>query len=723
MTSFGTPILFPDSEFPSQDDADFDDSSIEGCTLATGSNDPQYDVSKQCEKFLRLLPAAHQSEKYKYKSAFYSHALGIQILRHPTVMKYYSGDKKKDLKHTYDKVLIDRIKDWIKENVKLTIVRLPGSTNNNESANFHLDCENLIDSIMSHKNRLLSLLNRRSNYEARGVIFTDKEIQSNLSLLKSDLSSLTFKFEKLKFYTVSNEMIMQDSKCKKLMNKIKSALGNDLKECFKCFQLSEYGNVLFATVYKDDTIEKLEKLPESLAKTAALNYYNSLTKGSATKKFKQDLKTEALQIALENIRGTQKNINGKKLHRNELLVSGLLKPATSDDLEVIIQRNLDHTTFLHSLLDNLQSSRSDLFRQHGIERVILPPVHLFDLSGEEKDFFPRFLATLNLCNRSSRRHLRNLRDDNLQRLTDEVHPRSWKFPQSPYRSVIDNHKFTTKGNRKDETLELGGYTTVNELIEAIKNNLNKNRVEAYLDVTDGDIASWIRSIINGKPIVQNGALVCRDENVPAINQFKKLTDKMIAQLIKITYLLFGSEVMRNPASLIHHQMMIDLILVNKMTWKDALHSKRKIKIKKTEKEESDGGEMPMSMKEAVPSARILHNRFLPFMPYPYYYDPLEADDDDNAAREDELLDREHAIYEKWFTDYMKMPNRITLFEDTDKQVLSEAVKRWYGVDFELKQLNKRLAVIQRSDSFMDSLLNQSEFTELDDTIGSLSLLD
>ena len=69
--------------------------------------------------------------------------------------------------------------------------------------------------------------------------------------------------------------------------------------------------------------------------------------------------------------------------------------------------------------------------------------------------------------------------------------------------------------------------------------------------------------------------------------------------------------------------------------------------------------------------------------------------------------------EKWFTDYL--PNFIAFLEigNTDMTrlvVLSKAVERWYGVDFELKQLNKRLAVIL-----------QSEFTDLVDIIRSLSL--
>lgn len=621
----------------------------------------------------------------KYEGAFYSHALGIQILRHPTVMKYYSVDKKKYLKHAYDnKELID---NWIKENVKLTIVRLPGSINSNTTKltsdflpNLDGDVVNLINFIMSHKNRLLSLLNRSSNEDR---VFFDKGISSLLKKLGTEVSTdkfkFTFKLEELEFNPVSIEMIIQDSKCKELRNKIKVALVKDQEQCKKCFQLSTNDNVLFTNeIIKSKTREELEKLPDSLAKTVSLKYYNSLTKGSVTKNFKQDIETKALQIALETIKdeiqlNTTQFANELNLSRDELLVSGLLKPATANDVKVIIQRNLDHTTFLNSLLDNLRASRSDLFRQHGIERVILSPGHLFDLSKEEKDFFPRFLATLNLCNRSSRRYLRNRHDDNLKRQIEAEHPKSWKFRQSPNWPAFDNHKFTTTGKRNDETLELAGYNVVYDLITWMKKNLNEHRVEErYLEVTDKVIASWIRDIIEDKDVV----LTRNDGTVVEIKKFKKLTDMMVAQLIKITYLLFGSEVMRNPASLIHHQMMIDLILDGMMTWKDALDSKRKIKIKKTNKVESDGGEMPMSMKEAVASARILHKRFLPFIPHPYYYDPLEDDDAAAAAREEELRRRENAIYEKWFTQYMWW------IEDTDEVrlvVLSDAVSRWYGL--------------------------------------------
>ena len=98
----------------------------------------------------------------------------------------------------------------------------------------------------------------------------------------------------------------------------------------------------------------------------------------------------------------------------------------------------------------------------------------------------------------------------------------------------------------------------------------------------------------------------------------------------------------------------------------------------------------MSMKKAVASARILHKRFLPFMPYPYYYDPLEAADDNAAAREGELLGRENAIYEKWFTDYVCIKLAFLEEEDTDVlrlDLLSEAVKGWYGLTMVTTELD------------------------------------
>ena len=122
-----------------------------------------------------------------------------------------------------------------------------------------------------------------------------------------------------------------------------------------------------------------------------------------------------------------------------------------------------------------------------------------------------------------------------------------------------------------------------------------------------------------------------------------------------------------------------------LTWEDALLN---------DSGGDDGGMMPMSMKKSVSSARILHNKFISFMPHPYYYDPLEVNDDTATAREDELLDRENAIYENWCTAFGND-------DDTDQKRfknLSNEVKEWYGLS-----------------------IDQSGSTELDDSFDLLSL--
>jgi len=73
----------------------FDDSSSEEDD--NNVTRTQYDVIDQFKKFCESEKFITAEQSDKYKSAFYSHTLGIQILRHPTVMKYYSKDKKEYL--------------------------------------------------------------------------------------------------------------------------------------------------------------------------------------------------------------------------------------------------------------------------------------------------------------------------------------------------------------------------------------------------------------------------------------------------------------------------------------------------------------------------------------------------------------------------------------------------------------------------------------------------
>lgn len=96
-----------------------------------------------------------------------------------------------------------------------------------------------------------------------------------------------------------------------------------------------------------------------LVKSAALNCYNLLD-GDATTSIntlKIDIEIETIDSILSCIENKEGRDKLNSYH-DELLVCGLLKPAIADDVKVIIQRNLQHDTFMLSLLDNLKSSRS-----------------------------------------------------------------------------------------------------------------------------------------------------------------------------------------------------------------------------------------------------------------------------------------------------------------------------------------------------------------------------
>lgn len=216
----------------------------------------------------------------------------------------------------------------------------------------------------------------------------------------------------------------------------------------------------------------------------------------------------------------------------------------------------------------------------------------------------------------------------------------------------------------------------------VSNNLNKYKKAGVPNVRDEDIAFWIRQTLQGEKL--DTLVNCKGKNIE-VEHYARLIKMVKFDLVKITYLLFGSEVVRNPASLVHQQMMLDLIIDEKISWKDALDSKViktvKEKVMKNadgekiitdvEKTKTDGGEMPMSMKEAVESARILHNKFFGLMPQGYMYDPAPTE---ASVRETELLQREHDITEKWFNTYGP-----GLEDEARIEILVKQIVRWYGI--------------------------------------------
>ena len=119
----------PDPTSSTKQHSYFDDSSSEeddnDVTRTRKSSADQYDVIDHFKKFCKSHNFFTVQQSGKYKNAFYSHALGVQILRHPTVMKYYSEYKKEYLNYDPDNcndMLTDEVVEgWIKENIRITL--------------------------------------------------------------------------------------------------------------------------------------------------------------------------------------------------------------------------------------------------------------------------------------------------------------------------------------------------------------------------------------------------------------------------------------------------------------------------------------------------------------------------------------------------------------------------------------------------------------------------
>lgn len=91
---------------------------------------------------------------------------------------------------------------------------------------------------------------------------------------------------------------------------------------------------------------------------------------------------------------------------------------------------------------------------------------------------------------------------------------------------------------------LGSYSNIKKILTNIKifNSLIK----------DKDIAHWIRLIMQGETLTDLPIEINLDRKENLTINFKlKKKNEILNYLVKISYLMFGTEVTRNPAALIH----------------------------------------------------------------------------------------------------------------------------------------------------------------------------
>lgn len=127
------------------------------------------------------------------------------------------------------------------------------------------------------------------------------------------------------------------------------------------------------------------------------------------------------------------------------------------------------------------------------------------------------------------------------------------------------------------------------------------------------------------------------------NVFAVGTERISECVALSLYLLFGTEVLRNPSALIHSMMMLDLIKSGHSTWERAFNKR----------------EMPMSMEGAIMASRMKNTKYNEYMPHKYVYD----EDIYYAAKAKELLEKEQRLIAEWLktkggSEYLNEQNDV-----------------------------------------------------------------
>lgn len=267
--------------------------------------------------------------------------------------------------------------------------------------------------------------------------------------------------------------------------------------------------------------------------------------------------------------------NESRFFQNDQLWKSILDtsiPVHYDNIWNMIKDNIsrlseDSYGFQNYFYEALKNIEKQVF-----ERTILPQQYEFKYT-EDKYNIIQFLANLRLCNRSVKREIRNRKNDsNILAIHNEVSHRSAVFPASS-QAVLEKQKLYESDNRSDFVENAGSYLEVMDTISMIKTILNSDKDQNQA-IQDCDIASWIRKIVQGDNL--ESLRYHKKNNQGIVNCHAKSLRQIKTCLTNITYLLFGVEVTRNPASLIHHQMMLDLIIGHHMSFTDCLYDIRDI---------------------------------------------------------------------------------------------------------------------------------------------------
>lgn len=255
----------------------------------------------------------------------------------------------------------------------------------------------------------------------------------------------------------------------------------------------------------------------------------------------------------------------------------------------------------HNICEKLKTFN----QQYHTKRTALPKFWAHELNdGWETP--TDLLAVGRLMTTSLKRAYKNAQEHTSILLSNEV-----TFTRKISLSEIDvveiQKLYKNTGARSDKvTIETQGKSASYYEIALTMENL-----KLKLNIEDSDIARWIRDTLHGQA---KGDYDIFDEGNWYVCTEDQSEKKDIAEFIStVTYLLFQTEVFRNPSSLIIHQMMLDLIIDEKLTFM-AVFTNGAV----------SGGYMPMSQKKidkpemgVVDVSRLINAFYKTSMKYSY----------------------------------------------------------------------------------------------------------
>lgn len=546
------------------------------------------------------------TKKKEFNSYSYAtHAFGIKLLWSPEVKKFYKVLKKKLLRNGVD--IIKQPKWPIYDSIYFSIIKIISNPSKvHQAAKKFLDTQTelihdlekiLIINIKTIRENHASKLEIKKILQKRcSKIF--EEILSNLrdyiqnyniedqvthennptyisklsdTLLRSELSSL---FDQYFYLTDADKEILKTKEVGVLTEKKADICTSTSKrkqieklklDDTNLQNLSLSGKAVLKTL--QEVIPNSGKFSDfkSAYKGKLLKHYISLLIEEAKKEgFVLDAdnnfhseRYENSVFQKEGIRKSLFKISDSGNHNNSSSMLQLKDTVTCADL---INDVIEH---LYDKLVFVTSSRKTLELTHMFDFT--------DLQQIDENLFPHYLSTLRISNRSIRREIRNKEDAKKSQdyMTDSIFYRYWNFPHdgAEYAEQQTLNEYLTRTDYAMFGTQSSSYPSIVEHIEVIKQQLNKY----YIIVNDSSIAKHIRAIFCKNKLDFNdiyGSIKEKpDRNIGAFET--KEINKMITRVVG---LIFGTETQRNPAALIHIQMILDLIESGAIKFSEAFYS-------------------------------------------------------------------------------------------------------------------------------------------------------